>query len=54
MVEIGHEFHDALQLAFKTINNKVEYESLVTGLSIVNTLEAGEVEVKIAFKVVAN
>lgn len=50
----GREYNYAVKLTFKTTNNEVEYKALLTGLSIVESLGATEVEVRVDFKVVVN
>lgn len=49
IMEMGKEVHYAIKSAFEVANNKVEYETLLTGLVVAKGLRASEVEVLTRF-----
>lgn len=52
IIEEGKEHDCAIKLAFKTTNNKTEYEALFLGMTITRSLGAEEVQFRANSKVV--
>lgn len=48
------EHNYAIKFTFKTTNNEVEYETLLVGLSVTESLGATEVEVRVDSQIVIN
>lgn len=50
----GEEYHYTVKLAFKTTNNKAEYEALLARLPTAKALRAKEVDIRADSQVVVN
>lgn len=54
VLDKGREYKYAIQLAFKTTNNEIEYEVLLARLMVTASLEAKEIEARTYSQVVRN
>lgn len=54
VTDSGEKHHYAIKLAFKTTNNEAKYEAMLVGLTIIETLGAIEVGVRVDSQVVMN
>lgn len=50
----GEEHDYAIKLAFKTMNNEIEYEALFFGITIARSLGTEEVEVRVDSSIVVS